>query len=145
MPTDLLSSDELRLLSDIGFLGVGLGGLRPNALQLFEGLAALRPLRDFGHIGVTTVHLNNGHAMQAVQYIAKARAMVDEHPLSQDADRAMLGVFHALALHCAHHSAESQKVLRDSLLIPGHPQARHLAQCMLGLTDEKPQTTLETV
>jgi hypothetical protein len=143
-PTEPLSSDELRLLADIGFFGAGLGGLRPAALQLFEGLASLRPLRDFGHVGVATVHLNNGHAMQAVQHLAKARAVADTHPNAQDADRAMLGVFHALALHCAHHNAESQKVLQDSLLIPGNPDATRLAQRMLGLPLTQPQA-LETV
>lgn len=143
MPTEPLSSDEMRLLSDIGFLGAGLAGLRPKALQLFEGLAALRPLRDFGHVGVATVHLNNGQAAQAVQYMAKTRAMVDANPMAQSADQAMLGVFHALALHCAHHSAESQKVLHESLSIPGHPEARQLALRMLGLALEPAQKPLE--
>lgn len=143
-PSEPLSGDELRLLADIGFFGAGLGGLRPAALQLFEGLATLRPLRDFGHVGIATVYLNNGHAMPAVQHLAKVRRVVDANPQAQDADRAMLAVFHALALHCAHYNAESQKVLQESLLIPGNPEAKQLAQRMLGLPQAQPQP-LETV
>ncbi len=127
-----LLGDEIRLLADIGFLGAGLGGLRPAALTLFEGLIALRPLRDVGHVGVALVHLNNGQVQEALLGLENARAMMDDEPQAQDADRAMLCAFHALALHCAQRNAESQKLFQQVLSIPGNPEATALAHRMLG-------------
>ena len=127
-----LLGDEVRLLADIGFLGAGLGGLRHAALQLFEGLVTLRPLRDFGYVGTALVHLNNGNVQQALRGLETARAMLDAEPQAQDADRAMLCAFHALALHCAQRNAESQKLFQQVLNLPGNPEATALAQRMLG-------------
>ena len=125
-------ADGPRLLADIGFFGAGLGGLRPAALQLFEGLVTLRPLRDFGYVGAALVHLNNGHVQQALRGLENARALLNAEPEAQDSDRAMLCAFHALALHCAHRNTESQKLFQQVLSLPGNPEATALAQRMLG-------------
>jgi uncharacterized protein HemY len=132
MQAEILHQDDIRLLTELGFVGAGAGLWQP-AQQIFEALAVLRPYRDFPYIGLATLQLNQKKPDEAAQTLDKARQWLATHPEAQPQDQAMLAVFHAVALHCAQRTAQSQQVLQSVLQMGYHSEsALRLARTMLG-------------
>lgn len=142
MPTELLSEADVRLLTEIGFLGAG-AGVWQHTQSLFEALAKLRPHRDFPYIGLATMQLNLKQVDEAVRTLENARNLLASANEATKDDKAMLAVFHGIALQCAQRSAESQQVLQSVLQMGYHNDALRIARTMLGLKQDKPNA-LET-
>ena len=135
MPLEVLSEADVRLITDIGFLGSGAGMLQ-QATQLFDALALLRPHRDFPYIGLATVQLNQKKPEQAVRILEQGRKVLASMPEATQDDQAMLAAFQGVALHCAQRSAESQLVLQSVLQMGYHAShARRIALSMLGMLE----------
>jgi hypothetical protein len=133
MPPEMLSEADVRLITEIGFLGSGAGLVQP-AKALFEALAVLRPWRDFPYIGLATLQLNNKQPDDAVRILEQARKLLASKPDSTQEDQAMLAAFHGVALHCAQRCAESQQVMQSVLQMGYHSDhARRIAHTMLGV------------
>ncbi len=132
MQSEVLGADDIRLLTEVGFVGAG-AGLWQQAQQLFEALATLRPNRDFPIIGLATLQLNRQQPEEAVLLLEKVRQALATQPDTPPEDVAMLAAFHGVALHCARRTAESQQVLQSVLQMGYHSQAaQRIARTMLG-------------
>ncbi len=133
MQAEVLTEAEVRLITEIGFLGSG-AGLWQVAQQLFEALAVLRPHRDFPYIGLATLLLNQQKPEEAVQILEKARQWLATQPEVGGEDLAMLAAFHGVALHCARRTAESQQILLSVVQMGYHSTpALRIARTMLGM------------
>jgi len=118
----VLSADEIRLLTEIGFVAAGRGDV-PRARQVFEALAVLRPQRAFPRIGLAVALLNAGQAREAVEVLERA-------PLQDAEERAMLDAWRGFALQLAARRGESLRVL--SRVAAGQGEAAALARSLLG-------------
>jgi hypothetical protein len=143
-----LDKADLRLLTEIGFLGAGANLPRPVS-QLFSALMELRPRRAFSYVGLATAHLNQSRADSALQVMQQGVRMLD-NPLPDDAldastfdpvqDPAMMHTFHGLCLLANQRTAEAQQVLQRVLQLPEYPPALRLARGLLGLRPEAHDT-----
>lgn len=139
--TPPLQSDDVRLLTELGFVAAA-AGLTAQSSVVFESLMRLRPWRAFPYIGMATGHLNDGHPDQAQSVLSLGLRVVEQHrPADGDADamnewaedRALLAAFSGLALHLGGHRAQSNQVLERCLKIqPDGPGVR-MARVMLGM------------
>ncbi|MBH1965541.1 MAG: hypothetical protein I8H77_14460 [Comamonadaceae bacterium] len=127
-PSSLPGRDELRLLTEIGFLASGAGDVA-RAEIIFGALLLLRPERAFAHVGLATALMNAGRAADAVTHLASARI-----PPGEDAD--MVGAIYAIALQLAGRPNQSQAVSRKLADQPDGPEGptdgKKLALQMLG-------------
>ena len=115
----LLNSDEIRLLTEVGFLAAGRGYVS-RAERIFGALQRLRPQRAFAPIGLAMAYMNVGRHDEAAGILAYAAAQVEP------AEQAELDAFRGLALQLAGRSAESVRALKSA-------GENHLAHTMLGL------------
>ena len=113
-----MESDDIRLLTEVGFLAAARGDLQ-RAQQIFGALERLRPNAAFPCIGMAVTLLNTGKPVEAVQELDRGLQRVPP------ADAADLHAFRGLALQKAGRQSESQRALRQA---GAHP----LAQAMLG-------------
>lgn len=141
MPLEVLSEADVRLITEIGFLGSG-AGLVQQATQIFDALVLLRPFRDFPYIGLATVQLNQKNPDEAVRILAQACKVLASTPEALQEDQAMLAAFRGVALHCAQRSAESRQILQSVVQMGYHSEnARRIALNMLGvLVAKAPET-----
>lgn len=137
----VLAADEVRLLSEIGFLAAASPVLQGESERLFRQLAELRPRRAFPYIGLATGWLNRGRPDEAAAAMAEgirrqAAPWGDEPPDADSfdpvEDPAMMQVFHGLTLLASRRTAEGQQVLGTLLESCDHPAAVRLAQGLLG-------------
>ena len=141
MPLEVLSEADVRLITEIGFLGSG-AGLVQQATQIFDALVLLRPLRDFPYIGLATVQLNQKNPEEAVRILAQACKVLASTPEAPQEDQAMLAAFRGVALHCAQRSAESRQILQSVVQMGYHSvNARRIALNMLGVLEAKAPET----
>lgn len=98
-----LSTQEIRLLSSIGFMAAKAGCLVP-AVRIFEALAVLRPGVAFPFIGMSIAYLAVGMAGEAVHVLGK-RALLS------CGDPSELKLWLALALQQAGNHAAAGKEL----------------------------------
>jgi hypothetical protein len=138
----VLSSEEVRLLTEIGFMAGASPILRAETEQLFRQLMVLRPRRAFPCIGLASACLNRGRVDEAASVMAEGvrrqRAPWGEEPPDSDSfdsreDPAMMQVFHGLCLLAARRTAEGEQVLGSLLESCDHPPAARLARGLLGL------------
>lgn len=145
-PTEFLSAEDVRLLTEVGMVGAG-ARLHTDALALFEALAVLRPWRDFAWIGQVAVWLNRGQAEEAVRVLQQGCQCVaqapDVHQRAHPTDLTLLTAFLGFALHMARRTAESRQTMSTVLTMPCHPHAYAMAQDMLGL--KTPNTLLTSI
>ncbi|QJP15559.1 hypothetical protein G3545_18995 [Starkeya sp. ORNL1] len=100
MISEAFETEDVRLLTDIGFIALS-RGLDTHATAIFEGVRALRPRQEAGPLGLALVHMFRGELDQAV---AGLRAL----PPS-DAALTFLGI----ALSRQGAQAEARDILAD--------------------------------
>jgi hypothetical protein len=98
----MLESEDVRTLTDLGFLAIS-RGLHAHAGAIFEGVKAARPAQEAGFIGSALVHLSRGEIEPAI-------AVLKALPPTEAA-RVFLGI--ALARHG--DNAQAREVLQDVL------------------------------
>lgn len=119
----LLSPDDARLLTEVGFLAAASGDVL-RAERIFGGLTRLRPGRAYPQVGLAVAWMNAGRASDAAVLLEKAQ--------STDPDeRATLDAWRGFALQLAGRSGESRRVL--DTLAASEGDAGTLARSLLGL------------
>lgn len=68
---DLLKQEELRTLTDIGFIAAS-RGLQDHAAVIFEAVRVLRPEGEAGYLGLSMVDILKGNPAAAVATLKKA-------------------------------------------------------------------------
>jgi hypothetical protein len=135
-----LSAEDVRLLTQAGFLASGQGDVG-RARRIFNGLALARPGRAFHAVGLALAFLNAARTAEAVQVLAQAEAA--------DADeRETLDAWRGLALQLDGRADESRRLLRavaDAPQPAGTPdsESRLLARRLLG--DAPPASTMANI
>lgn len=101
----LPDSDDIHLLTEIGFLAAGRGDL-VRAEAIFGALALLRPHKAFAHVGLAMALMNRGRHAEAARRI--------EHiSLPEAAERELLGAVRGLALQLDRRTAEASRLLQS--------------------------------
>lgn len=138
-----LDKTDIRLLTEIGFLGAG-AGLPRTVEKLFRAMMVIRPRRAFAYIGLATTHLNQSDSAQALQVMQQGVRMLgtaaphasDDGSFDPVQDPAMMHTFHGLCLLANQRTSEAKQVLQYVLKLPPHPPALRLARGLLGLPTE---------
>lgn len=128
-----LSSDDIRLLSSVGFMAAKAGCLVP-AVRIFEALAVLRPGVAFPFIGMAIAYLAVGMAGEAVHVLR-------ERAIPSCADRADLGLWLSLALQQAGEHAAAKRAFgaaTSSLSADDMPSLARSLSVLLGARSEVP-------
>ena len=102
-----LSSNEIRLLSEIGFMAASLGLAQP-ATRIFQGLKILRPDQPFIFIGLALAHMLVGSWSEAV-YILRdegLRIIPDSHELQ---------LYLSLVLFASQQPSHGERILSSLL------------------------------
>ncbi|WP_255568715.1 hypothetical protein [Comamonas sp. NLF-1-9] len=113
----LLGSDDIRLLTEIGFLAAGRGELA-RAEAIFGALALLRPERAFAHVGIALALINRGRP-------GEAAARTERVHLPAGPERELLAAVRALALQLDRRNAEATRLLQS--VVRPHANAREPA------------------
>lgn len=108
---DILQSDEVKLLVQVGFLASGYADV-PRAENIFHALMLFRPKKAVAYIGVATALMNAGAAGEAARRLEAIRL-----PNQEEED--LIRTFHGLALRLDGRQSESVKMLRTA--ISEHP------------------------
>ncbi|MEL6681604.1 MAG: hypothetical protein AAFQ09_03050 [Pseudomonadota bacterium] len=80
---ELLETDDLKLLTDIGFIAVS-RGLKDHAAAIFNAVQAIRPEGEAGYLGLGMIDILGGDPMAAVKTLRSAP--------ESDAVRTFLGI-----------------------------------------------------
>lgn len=112
-----LDSDEIRLLTAVGFLASARGDACRGEL-IFSALEKIRPAAAYCFVGLAIAYLNAARADDAVRVLQ--RGLGNVKPEDLDDVHAFLG----LALHLAGHASASVRALEAS--------QTPLARAMLG-------------
>ena len=99
----VLDAEEVRLLTEVGFLASASGDLA-RAEVIFGALREIRPGRAFPLIGLAVALMNKGRAADAAALLGEARGENDD-------EQALISAWQGLALQLAGHAAQSKKVL----------------------------------
>lgn len=119
----VFGSDEIRLLTEIGFLAAAKGDL-PRAEAIFGALRQVRPGRLFPVLGIAVAWMNAGRAADAAGLLEKAACA--------DADeQAIRDTWRGLALQLAGQAAQSRHVLQQA--VSEHGANATFAHGLLGL------------
>ncbi len=129
---EVLSSDEVRLLAEIGFMACR--GREPDsAIAIFEGLRELRSGHSFVFLGRAMARMSGGRSEEAVRILRDEglQALPDDEELQ---------VFLAIALKEVGRERECRRVLELLVARSGTPSApRRLAAALLSeMTDGLP-------
>ena len=129
MPSDVLDSEQTRLLAALGFLASG-AGLDRQALTLFQQLSRLRPERSFGPVGWASHLLRQGRCADAVWVLQRSLRLMPAHTLCDDLAevRGWLG----LSLLANGEQSLGLQALRDSLAVSPSSAVAPMARSMLG-------------
>lgn len=125
----LPGSDDIRLLTEIGFLAAGRGDLA-RAEAIFSALVLLRPDKAFAHVGLAMALMNRGRH-------GEAAARIERVLLPAGPERDLLGAIRAMALQLDRRNAEATRLLRSIAhqhIDPGLPPSDgvRLARRLLG-------------
>lgn len=124
----VLAPDEVRLLTEIGFLAAASGDV-PRAETIFGLLARIRPDRLFPSLGLAVAWMNAGRAADAAALLEKAACADDE-------ERAWRDAWRGFALQLAGRSAQSRSVLEKA--VQEHGTSATFARSLLGLECNMP-------
>ena len=123
-----LSSDEIRLIADVGFMAAT-GGHAVPSIRLFEGLRTLRPHHSFPYIGLSLARMTVGACNDAVRILR-------EEGLEALPDDEDIQLYLSLALHLAKQQQESQRLLSKFLKNEAiDPAQQSLAKTVLAQSD----------
>lgn len=122
--TDLISSADVRLLTELGFCAIGLG-LRKEARLIFSGLMRIRPHRAFPYVGMAMLHLGARRADEAVAVLQSAHAVAPD-------ERAEINAYLGVSLHQAGRSRESREALEAAARAVPVSDGVEFARQMLG-------------
>ncbi|WP_153100010.1 tetratricopeptide repeat protein [Paraburkholderia hayleyella] len=100
-----LDSDEIRLLTSIGFIAASVGALR-YATEIFEALRVLRPGAPFPYIGIAVAMMNAGRPADAALFLQR-------HATPACPTDVTLQTFLALAQRQSGENGRSEKLLGD--------------------------------
>lgn len=103
--TSLPSKDDIRLLTEIGFLASARGDVA-RAEVIFGALLLSRPDAAFAHVGLATALMNARRPGEAAALLAKAVL-----PAGADAD--LVQAMQGLALQLDGQTSQSTRVLRE--------------------------------
>jgi len=123
VPGAVLAPDEVRLLTEIGFLAAAAGDVA-RAETIFGALGRIRPGRLFPVLGLAVAWMNAGRAAEAAGLLEKAVCADSEEQASCDAWR-------GFALQLAGRSAQSHSVLQKA--VEEHGENATFARSLLGL------------
>lgn len=101
-PSPVLGGDEVRLLTEIGFVAIGRSD-PDRARQLFTALCELRPDSAFAYLGLAMALMSGGRALEAVRLLLQ---VISRFPKDAQA-QTQLG----MALRLCNRHAQSTAVL----------------------------------
>lgn len=116
----VLDSDEIKLLTEVGFLSASRGDVSRSE-RIFGALIQVRPQRAFAYIGLAVAYMNARRNDDAVLLLERARNLVTHVELGE------LNAILGLALQLAARRAESVRALEAA-------GSTGLARVMLGYT-----------
>lgn len=119
----VLDSDEIHLLTEIGFLAAGAGDLH-RAATIFNALQQLRPERGFPLVGLAVAHLNAGKSAEAV-------ALLERVHLASPGEQALLDAWRGFALQLSGHLDQSRRLL-ETVMQHDNGDGAALARALLG-------------
>ncbi len=111
-----LQPDELRLLTEVGFVAAARGELQ-SATQIFQALEICRPNAGFSYAGLAVAKLARARYDDALQVLARGLATVAPDD-AQD-----LHALRALVCHMAGRTSECARAIQAA---GDHPLARSL-------------------
>jgi Flp pilus assembly protein TadD len=111
-------SQAVRTLMEIGIATSCMGRYR-QAMEIFQGVEAVRPDSDGPVIGVAIAYMNNGSAEEAVKVLR-------EHVLSKDAGNIDAKMILGAALKLAGRNSECDNVIKE-LNATGEARAKAFA------------------
>jgi Flp pilus assembly protein TadD len=114
----MLASDDVRTLSDLGFIAL-FRGATDHAAAIFEAVQAARPGKEAGLIGTALVALMRGELDDATRILSSSRPT--------DAVQTFL----AVALFRKGDIAEATDILSTVLRDTGDPACRSMAESVL--------------
>lgn len=130
MSAQPLDGDEIRLLTELGFVAAGAAQLR-HAEEIFRALVHLRPQRAFPYIGWALACMNAGQSQEAVAVLDRAKAAIGS--AQDDAESVDIETFRGLALQLASRGAESRRALEWAADRQPLSGSGRLARRLLGL------------
>lgn len=113
-----LTSDEIRLLNEVGYLAAARGDLQASQ-KIFGALERFRPHVAFPYIGMAMAQLNRRLRDEAVRTLDRGLACVE-----REEERSDLQAYRAMALHLAGRASECRRAIDAA---GGHPLAQALA------------------
>lgn len=135
-PEGMLTSSDVRLLSDIGFVAA-CSSQRERAVQIFQALTLFRPLKAFPYLGLAVANLNAKKPAEAILALTLGKRVLAAAPVQSDdlkEDFAMLGMFEGLAAQADNRRVEGLKLIEGALdRAPSRGPAYRLGQRLLGL------------
>jgi tetratricopeptide (TPR) repeat protein len=131
MPAEVLSSDDIQLLTGLAFVASG-AGLSLQAAQIFESLARLRPTRAFPYVGMAVLHLNRQQTSQAVEALERGERLLSDPQNPEPAEHGILLAWKGLALHLAGRESESIRALQQSRTFDIEGSTADMVARMLG-------------
>ncbi len=105
----LVDSNEVRLLTEIGFLASARGDTR-RAQRIFDALERIRPANAAVYVGLALAYLNRGDADEALRVLDRGLLSV----AAADVDVFVLHAFRAIAFQFAGRSSERLRALRQA-------------------------------
>lgn len=108
---DPLDTDEVHLLTEIGFLAAARADV-PRAEVIFGALERVRPRRGFPYVGLAVSYLNAQRADDAVSALNRGGACVGVDEFAE------VEALRALALHLAGRSSESRRAAQAATASP---------------------------
>ncbi len=137
----LLTSADIRLLSDIGFVAA-CSSQREHALQIFQALTLFRPLKAFPYLGLAVANLNAKRPADALQALALGRRVLATGVASSPEireDHAMLGMFEGIAAQADERRTEGMRLIAGALeQAPQDGAAARLGKRLLGVEGKGP-------
>ncbi len=144
-----LTAADVRLLSDIGFVA-SCSRQTQCAVQIFQALTLVRPLRAFPYVGLGLAYLNARQAPAALAALALGRQVLGGWPPPHGPEHAeelaLLRVFEGIAAHADQRRAEGFQLLRQALhTAPPEGPAARLARSVLGLGADEPDLAASVI
>ena len=132
MPTEpVLRSDELKLLTEVGFLALNCAS-PVMAARLFDPLSRLAPQRAYAWMGLAYAHLNAAQPNEAVRVLERARGIMRPNEAA-DEDIALVTALLGFALHHARRQSECVKLLATLIHRPADDPGGRIARSLMGI------------
>lgn len=133
MTHEVLTSNEIQLLTALGFVAAG-AKLSVQAMRIFEALAQVRPNRAFPYVGMACVRMNREQSEEAVAVLDRGLRVVGDEARSTDPQElAHLYAWRGLALHSASRKRESELDLKRAHSLGLDGATASMVGTMLGL------------